>query len=485
MKLKTILSFITILSLTGLAQLESVAADSPQAPNIVIFMADDFGFGSSTPYGANPDLVRTPAISRLSDSGLTFDNAYVTASVCSPTRYTMLTGRYSWRTRMKFAVVNPMDPALIDPGTPTIASWLKQAGYQTSHFGKWHLGYKAETFENLLGDIYPGPNDVGFDYHFGVPNNFDDLHKVYIENNRIYGLRSEKISPYGKSFYGKPYFGYDAPQRNEVMVMEDLTERAVNWIARRDPQKPFFVYFASVAVHHPIMPSERMRGTSAAGAYGDFIHDVDYAVGQLMDALEHRGLLENTIFIFTSDNGGDIPTDETRPECQALAAGLKINGEQRGDKHMIYEGGLHVPFIVSWPKSIVAGNRTHAFVTTADLFATLSEVVTGKVPSPDVAAPDSFSFARVLNDPKADSTRPHGVFRDVAGRKAIRIGDWKYVDDYHPQIKKTKGEIELYNLAKDPAETNNVAKSNPELVQTAQALLRQIEESPSSRKLAD
>ncbi len=485
MNLKNTLMLITGLALAGIVQLTPAEAGSKQAPNIVIFMADDFGYGSSTPYGADPDLVRTPAISRLSDSGLTFDNAYVTASVCSPTRYTMLTGRYSWRTRMKFGVVNPMDPALIDPATPTIASWLKDAGYQTSHFGKWHLGYKAETFKNLLGDIYPCPNDVGFDYHFGVPNNFDDLHKVYIENNRIYGLRSDKISTYGKSFYGKPYFGYDAPQRNEVEVMDELTRRAVTWIDQRDKDKPFFLYFASIAVHHPIMPSERMRGTSAAGAYGDFIHDVDYAVGQLRDALEHRGILDNTIFVFTSDNGGDIPTDETRPECQALAAGLKINGEQRGDKHLIYEGGLHIPFIVSWPDSIAAGNRTTAFVTTADLFATLAEVVTGKVPPADVAAPDSFTFAKVLEDPTAESTRPNGVFRDVAGRKAVRIGDWKYVDDYHPRDKKAKGEVELYNLAADPQETTNVAKSNPEIVQTAQALLKQIEESPSSRKLVN
>ena len=484
MKIRPILAFSLIITAIGLLPWTAFAKHHKDAPNIVIFMADDFGLGSSTPYGANPDLVRTPAISRLSDAGLTFDNAYVTASVCSPTRYTMLTGRYSWRTRMKFGVVNPMDPALIDPGTPTIASWLQASGYQTSHFGKWHLGYKSETFKNLLGDIHPGPNDVGFDYHFGVPNNFDDLHKVYIENNRIYGLRSDKISPYGKSFYGKPYFGYDAPQRNEVMVMEELTQRAVNWIDKRDPDRPFFLYFASIAVHHPIMPSERMRGTSNAGAYGDFIHDVDYAVGQLRDALEHRGIMDNTIFIFTSDNGGDIPTDEARPECQAIAAGLDINGEKRGDKHMIYEGGLRVPFIVSWPNAIESGNRTTAFVTTADLFATLSEVVTGKVPDPDVAAPDSFTFAGVLKDPNAESSRPNGVFRDVGGRKAVRIGDWKYVDNYYPQNGKAKDEVELYNLAKDPAETQNVAKAHPELVQSAQALLKKIEASPSSRKLA-
>lgn len=456
---------------------------SESKPNIVIFMADDFGLGSCGPYGANPDLVRTPAIDRLAASGLTFDDAYVTASVCSPTRYTMLTGRYSWRTRLQFGVINPMDPALIDPGTPTIASFLKENGYRTSHFGKWHLGYKEKTFKNLLGDLSPAPPDLGFDYHFGVPNNFDDTHKVWIENDRVYGIRSDRISAYGKSFYGKPYFGYDAPQRNEVEVMQDCTDRAIAWIDSQDKDKPFFIYYASVAVHHPIMPSERMRGTSNAGAYGDFIHDVDYAVGQLRGALEQRGLLDNTIFIFTSDNGGDIPTDETKPENQAMRAGLDINGGKRGDKHLIYEGGLRVPFIVSWPKSIAAGNRTEAFVTTADLFATLAEVVSGKVPPAKKAAPDSFTFAKVLNNPKAESTRPIGVYRDVHGRKAVRFGDWKYVDNFNARENKPKGDVELYNLAKDPREEKNLAKTNPEIVQRGQQLLKAVLASESTREL--
>ena len=141
-------------------------------------MADDFCLGSSAPYGASPSIVRTPALAKLAESGMTFDQAYVTASVCSPTRYTMLTGRYSWRSRLKFGVINNSDPLLIEPDRPTIASFLSDLGYQTGHFGKWHLGYKKEKFKNLLGDISPGPNDIGFDYHFGVPNNMDDLHKV-------------------------------------------------------------------------------------------------------------------------------------------------------------------------------------------------------------------------------------------------------------------------------------------------------------------
>lgn len=479
MRLQLLASLVTLI-LSAPLTFAAPESSKPQ-PNIVILMADDLGLGSTGPYGAPPHLVRTPHINRLAASGLAFDRAYVTASVCSPTRYGMLTGRYSWRTRLQFGVINSMDALLIDPGTPTLASWLQEHGYQTAHFGKWHLGYKAETFENLLGRISPGPNDVGFDYHFGVPNNMDDVHKVWIENDRIYGLRSDRISPYGKSFYGRPYFGYDAPQRHEPLVMEEITQRAVNWIDTRDRTRPFFLYFAAVAVHHPIMPSPRMLGTSAAGAYGDFIHDLDYAAGQIIDALAHRGLLENTLFIFTSDNGGDIPEEARRPERQAEAAGLAINGSLRGDKHTIYEGGLRVPLIISWPGHIPAAERTNAFVTTVDFFATVAEIVSGRVPAPNLAAPDSFSFAEVLRDPSAPSSRPHGVFRDVAGRQAVRFSDWKLVDSHRPRNPEHPEPIELYNLADDPAESTNLAAAYPERVAAGRQLLQAIRDARASR----
>ena len=264
-------------------------SEEASAPNIVVILADDLGWGSVTAYGADESLIRTPHIDRLAAEGTRFTNAYTTGSVCSPTRYALLTGRYSWRTAMKRGVINTNGSLLIDPRTPTVASWLQEQGYQTAQIGKWHLGYRAEQKKDLRGALTPGPNNVGFDYHFAVPNNMDDLHKVYVENDHIYGLRSDRLSPYGKSFYGRPYIGYDAPQRITTQVTDTLTDRAIDWIDQRDPAKPFFLYFAHVAVHHPITPSERMRGTSAAGAYGDFIHDVDYSVGQIHQALIDRG----------------------------------------------------------------------------------------------------------------------------------------------------------------------------------------------------
>lgn len=453
----------------------SLLAGREAPPNIIIYLADDLGYGSVTPYGADPRLVRTPAIQRLADSGVSFTQAYATASVCSPTRYGLLTGRYSWRGRLQYGVVNAYDPLLIEPHLETLPSWLQKRGYKTAHVGKWHLGYTSQRMKNLLGDLSPGPNDVGFDYHFGVPNNMDDIHKVYIENRGIYGLKSDKISPYGMSFYGRPYAGYDAPQRIEPQVMEELTERAIHWINQQDGSEPFFLFFCSVAVHHPVMPSERMRGTSDAGAYGDFIHDVDYSLEQLLGAIARRGIIDNTLIIFVSDNGGDIPGNPDRPERFAERAGLAINATLRGDKHTIYEGGLRVPLIASWGTNFAAGSQSEAFVTTADFFATIADLVF-QGENMDSIGQDSFSFSETLRNPSVPSTRPHAVFRDVQGRKAIRFGSWKLVDNYFPREKEKIGDIELFNLELDPLESLNVAEKYPDIVLSGYELLKSIQD---------
>jgi len=465
----------------------SIARTDERRPNVVIFLADDFGFGCLNANGADKALIRTPNLNRLAKEGLNFTNAYTTGSVCSPTRYALLTGRYSWRTRLKRGVINSFDGFLIDLDTSTLASYLKQQGYQTAHVGKWHLGYKLGRDKNLLGDLSPGPNDVGFDYHFGVPNNQDDVHKIYVENNRIYGLRSNDLSPYGRSFYGRPYVGYDAPQRVTTEVGDTLTEKAIRWIRQRDRERPFFLYFASTSIHHPISPSERMRGTSDAGAYGDFIHDTDYAVGQLMQSLEAIGELDNTIFVFTADNGSDLPSDEMRPEVQALNRGLAVNGSFRGDKHTIYDGGFRVPFLVRWPNGIVGGSERSGLVSTVDLFATIVDIVMGEAPAPEAGAPDSFSFKEAITERPEKEGRPHLVLRDVQGRKAVVFGEWKYVSDQIPESSPQFGKVtldeELYHLSNDPSETHNRAMENPEVLQRGKELLERIESIPESRNI--
>lgn len=457
---------------------------SPSTPNVIVYLADDLGYGSIGAYGADESLVRTPNLNRLAEEGVRFTRGFTTGSVCSPTRYGLLTGRYSWRTRLKRGVINSYDPALIDSGTETIASWLRDYGYTSAAIGKWHLGYKSEKFKNLLGKLSPGPLDVGFDYHFAVPNNMDDIHKVYIEDYGVYGLRSDRMSPYGKSFYGRPYAGYDAPQRVTTLVMEDLTSRAVKWIDSLDDEQPFFLYFSSVAVHHPISPSERMRGTSDAGAYGDFIHDVDHSVGQLMNALEVRGMNDNTIFIFTSDNGGDIPMDANRPEVQAQEAGLSLNGPHRGDKHTIFNGGFAVPFIVRSPRA-QKGGISGGLVNTADIFSTLAEIVSGDVPASLETAPDSFSFLPLLIDSDSTPKRSHTVLRDVTGRLAVIFDEWKYINDRLPDDKRVSGEDAevLFHLKSDPGETTNVIQDHPKAADRGRKLLNEIRRKKASRSI--
>ncbi|MCK4919829.1 MAG: arylsulfatase, partial [Bacteroidales bacterium] len=372
--------FFLPLAISGLV-LPGVAKGQNEKPNIVFILADDFGYGSLNSYGADKNLVRTPHIETLAEQGMQFTNASTPASISSPTRYGFLTGRYPWRSSLKFGVVNPSGPLLPNPDRVTIADLLKELDYNTATIGKWHLGYGENPPIDFTSKITPGPLDLGFDYHFGVPQNHGDMLGVYIEDDHIYGLRSKEVHPYSRTFYGTQYMGFDAPQRVNKDVMGELTDKAVEWIKQQSSDEPFFLYFAPVAVHHPITPSDHMRGMSDCGPYGDFIQDLDHSVGQLMETLEYLNLMENTIIIFTSDNGGEIPGNRPEsPEQQAIGYGFKINGDLHGDKHTIWEGGTRVPFIVSWPGKVEEGSVTHDMINLIDIFATISEITEGSLP---------------------------------------------------------------------------------------------------------
>lgn len=475
--------------LSGAMHIVPVAArqvDRP--PNIVFILADDLGYGSLNAYGADRALVRTPHINRIAEKGMRFTNANTPASICSPTRYGILTGRYPWRSSLKFGVTNPVDPLLPDPDRVTVADWLKERGYHTAHIGKWHLGYGKEPLDYTVS-VSPGPPELGFDYHFGVPQNHDDKLGVYIENDHIYGLRSRKMNPYSKSFYGSQYMGFDAPQRVNIDVMEDLTEKAVHWISIQDRDTPFFLYFAAVAVHHPITPSDYMRGFSDCGPYGDFIQDLDMSVGKIIEALEYMNLMENTLIIFSSDNGGEIPGNRpSAPELQAIDSGLKINGDLRGDKHTIYEGGTRVPLVVSWPGHIGAGTSSDAIVNLLDLFATICELTDGSVPEQTEIAPDSHSFLSCLLQTGDQHSRTSMVTADANGMHAIRVGEWKYIDDTPPANlpeNRRRRIIDfrpaLYHLVNDPGEGENVVEERPDMVAQLKSELNRIRESTNSR----
>lgn len=472
----------------GLVMMQSFMLAAQEKPNVVLVLADDFGYGSLNCYGAPDSLIRTPNINRLSENGVTFVNASTPASVSSPTRYGLLTGSYPWRSSLKYGVVSTGSPMLISPETSTIADIFKNEGYRTAAIGKWHLGYTdhKHDFTEMLS---PGPLDLGFDYHFGIPQNNDDYTGVFIENDHVYGLRSDRKVPYSRSYYGKPYLGLDAPQRDNKTVMQTLTDKAVDWVRSVGKDEPFFLYFAATAVHHPITPSDYMRGMSDAGPYGDFIQDLDYCVGQIMATLEYMGELDNTIIIFTSDNGGDIPKIDT-PEKYAMDHGLKINGDLKGDKHTIWQGGTNVPLVVYWKGKVMPDTVSEDMVNLVDFYATFTDMFGHSMPDDSSVAPDSFSFLASILGSKGGSDRESMVTADANGIQAIRCGDWKYIDDYIPEslpekkLKALSGKVvpQLYNLKEDPAETKNVIDSHKDIAGKLRKMLQDTRTRPSRNK---
>ncbi len=307
----------------GLALARGRAAEAAR-PNIVVILADDYGYGSANCYGADPALVRTPNIDRLAAEGRRFTDANTPSSVCSPTRYGLLTGRYCWRTSLDHEVLGTFSPLHIEPSRLTLASLLKRHGYQTAAVGKWHLGYGDAKGDlnwrtDYTAELSPGPLDVGFDYHFGVPSNHGDLTGVFVENRNVYGLRGRTLpdgsrlpgpdadeEPNFQATYtgddmenakGKP-IALDAPRRRNTRVMDELTDKAVAWLDRQTKAEPFFLYFTPVAVHNPVTPDADLAGQSRAGLYGDWIDELDRSVGRILAKLDAMGARDNTLVLF-------------------------------------------------------------------------------------------------------------------------------------------------------------------------------------------
>jgi len=500
--------------------LEKSATPGLGSPNIIIILADDYGYGSAGCYGADPKLVRTPNIDRLAREGRRFTDANTTSSVCSPTRYSVLTGRCCWRTSLTHEVLSTFAPLHIEPTRLNMASLLKSHGYQTAAIGKWHLGY--DTSDGTLkwrtdytAELRPGPLEIGFDYHFGVPSNHGDVTGVYVENHYVYGLRSGKI-PAGmkvpgpvpdsdnfKATYtsddmegkGKNHLtlDIDAPRRVNDRVMPVLTDKAVQWIEGQKPSTPFFLYFTPVAVHSPVTPEKDLAGKSAAGLYGDWIHELDRGVGRILDALDKQGLAQDTLIIFTSDNGGvKEPQQTDSPQTLALKAGLAVNGPWRGGKHHVWEGGFKVPFIVRWPGKVPAGSVCDEMVSLADILATTATVVGDQLPAANQAAEDSYNILpAILGEPAVKPLRPDMIVHSSDGVFAIRQGPWKWiegipVDEIKIATRKLHADefrAQLYNVEDDPAETKDVSAQHPEVVKELETLLNRYRDGGYSREL--
>lgn len=487
-------------------------------PNIVVILADDFGYGSAGCYGANPELVQTPNIDRLAKEGIRFTDANTTSSVCSPTRYSVMTGRYCWRTSLKYEVLSTFSPLHIETTRLNMASLLKKHGYSTAAVGKWHLGYgKADDSPkwrtDYAAELSPGPLDIGFDYHFGVPSNHGDLTGAFVENRFVYGLRSGKI-PAGMKAAGpvpdsddfqttytaedmengkaKAILDLDAPRRKNQRVMKVITDKATAWLEQQPKDKPFFLYFTPVAVHNPVTPDKDLAGKSKAGLYGDWIHELDRSVGRVLDTLDKMGAAQDTLVIFSSDNGGVFKPDiERLLQTDAYKAGLRVNGALRGGKHDVWEGGFKVAFLVRWPGKAQAGTVCKEMISLADILATTAAIVGEPLPPAAQAAEDSRSFLPAIRGETAKPAREDMIVHSAPGVFAIRKGPWKWiegipVDDIKPGARKAQADQfrpQLYNLQDDPAETKDVSGDHPDVVQELQGLLNRYRWAGYSREL--
>ena len=500
-----------------LTLLLAACALAAERPNIIVILTDDYGYASAGCYGADPKLVRTPAIDRLASEGRRFTDGNTTSSVCSPTRYSLLTGRYCWRTTLTHEVLGTFSPLHIEPTRVNLASLLKSKGYATAAVGKWHLGYGRENEDpkwrtDYTAELSPGPLDIGFDYHFGVPSNHGDLTGVYVENRFVYGLRSGRIpagmkvagpdadSPDFKASYGPEdmengkakILELDAPRRKNERVMKVLTDKAEAWLEAQPKDRPFFLYFTPVAVHNPVTPDKALSGSSAAGPYGDWIHELDHSVGRILGALDRMGVAKDTLVLFTSDNGGVFkPDNERLLQTAAYKAGLRVNGNLRGGKHDVWEGGFKVPFIARWPAKVPAGTVAAQTVSVVDILATAADLTGSALPAKEVGAEDSRSFLPALLGESGAKGRDDVIVHSADGNFAIRKGRWKWIEgtpveeikDAVRRSRKDQFRPQLYDTVADPAETKDVSAAHPEVVAELKDLLRRYRDGGYSREL--
>jgi len=477
-------------------------AFADERPNVVVILADDLGYADVSAYGGK---IATPNIDRLAQSGVRFTDAHSPSSVCTPTRYGLLTGRYNWRSPLKQGVLGGLSPRLIEPERATLASFLKQHGYQTGCVGKWHLGmdwevkpgkevtrFGIEPREQVFNVHYDrpianGPIAVGFDYFFGISASLDMVPYAYIENDRVTELPTEDrdfLMMAGREEGGRTRKGPTAPGFDAADVLPMITEKSVEFIVRQrtksdQDSKPFFLYVPLASPHTPILPTANWRGKSSINPYADFVMQTDHAIGQIMAALDRGGMAQNTIVVVTSDNG----CSPQAKFAELAEHGHFPSGPLRGHKADLFEGGHRVPFVVRYPQSKSVGVVSSQLVCLTDLFATIADVIGEEIP--DTAAEDSFSFAATLRDDAAmKPVRDHLVSHSINGSFAIRRGNWKLMlcpdsggwSDPKPKSKQAANlpGQQLYDLAADLGEVDNRIKEQPAVADELLELLRKI-----------
>jgi len=484
--------------MAALATLQGRAAPAGEAlarPNIVLILADDLGYGDVK--CLNPEgKIATPNLDRLASQGLVFTDAHSGSSVCTPTRYGLLTGRYSWRTKLQSGVLLGYSPPLIEPGRLTVASLLKQHGYATACLGKWHLGMdfekkadaekeKGEKSEDqrfdLTKPIRNGPTAAGFDYYFGISASLDMPPFAFIENDRFAATPEVEKTWLRKGLAAKDFEAVD--------VLPALTKKAVEYIERKAPAakdgQPFFLYVPLNSPHTPILPAPEWQGRSGINPYADFVMQTDWTVGRIVDALDRNGLAENTLVIFTSDNG-----------CSP-AAGLDVlnrhghepSAQFRGHKADIWDGGHRVPYLVRWPAKVRAASKSDQLVCLTDLMATCAELLGVKLP--ENAGEDSVSILPALLGQDKAPLREAVVHHSIQGKFSIRQASWKlelcpgsggWSAPKDPEAQRQGlPPIQLYDMSKDAGEKANVQDQQAEAAQRLTRLLeRYVEEGRST-----
>lgn len=439
-------------------------ASAEDRPNIVYVLCDDLGYGDVLCLNPEHGKIPTPCADRLAAEGIVFTDAHSGSSVCTPTRYGLLTGRYSWRTTLQRGVVTGFAPCLISEDRPTVASFLKSNGYQTAIIGKWHLNfqycdpetgqaYQAKDFKSPpVGTKIPdGPTYRGFDYFHGF-HHARDMQTV-IENDTV--------------------IAHDPP----INMLPRLTTKSVEYIdTHAKGDKPFFLYVALGSPHTPILPTKQWQGRSGLGDYGDFVMQTDHALGEISAALERNGLTENTLVIFTSDNGCSKAAGINKLAKQ----GHQVSANLRGSKADIWEGGHRVPFLVRWPGKVTPGSHSDELICHVDLLATVAEII-GQ-PMPRGSGEDSVSFLPALTGDPIASTRAGVVHHSVSGHFAYRQGPWKlalarasggWTSPTEKQAPANAPRAQLYHMLEDIGETNNQYLTKPSI---AEHLLKQLEQ---------
>jgi len=469
----------------GILTLFATAVIAAEQPNIIVILADDMGMDSVSAFNDSLGF-KTPCIDKLTTQGMVFTEGHSGSAVCTPSRYGLLTGRYSWRSRLKQSIIPKWDAPLIEEGRMTLASMLKIQGYDTAAIGKWHLGwnwpFKSEEtvpvgYGKALGELAAkgidwnapvtgGPTRCGFDSYFG-----DDVINwppfVYIENETVLGTPDASK-------------GWKTPDSDwaQDKVLPTITSKAVAYIEKQaKSDKPFFLYFSMNSPHSPIAPADDFKSISGISPYVDFVIETDHRVGQVLDAVDRCGIAENTLIILTADNGTSLsfPLKDG-----SIRKGVSFNTHVRGGKSDIWEGGHKVPFVVRWPGKVEAGSKNEIPICLTDITATVADIVGFDLP--DNAAEDSVSLWIALQG-RAFSRGPV-VNHSIAGKFAIRDGKWKLA--FCPgsggwsspkdaeAIKLNFPALQLYDISKDPLETTNLIQNHPEVVQKLTQQLGEI-----------